>query len=468
MRAWIRHLTLAAGLVAAPLATGPTRAAVFSPESFTLDNGLQVVVIPNHLAPVVTHMLWYRVGAADEARGTSGIAHFLEHLMFKPTKTTPSAQFSKTVARNGGVDNAFTAADYTAYFQTIAKDRLELVMGLEADRMTNLVFEEEAVRREREVILEERRQRIENSPGARLREQIMAALFLNSPYQTPIIGWRHEMERLTLADAERWYRTWYAPNNAILVLSGDVTAETVKPLAEKYYGVIPRREVPARDRPTEPPVEAERRVVLRDGQVFQPSLSRSWLAPGYRTGRDGEAYALEVAGEVLDGETGRLYRKLVIESKIATSAGASYNPESWDATSFGAYASPAPEVEIADLDAALTGEIAQVAKAGFTEAEVAAAKERMRRQAILARDSIEAPARVFGAALTTGQTITDVEAWPDRIAAVTAEAATAALRRVVEKPGVTGWLLPKEGTKAPPAGATPPTPTLSLGGGPIR
>ena len=228
-----------AGLVISALSTAQAR--VFDPESFMLDNGLQVVVITNRRAPIVTHMVWYKVGAADEAAGESGNAHFLEHLMFKGTKTLAPGEFSRIIAKNGGRENAFTGHDFTGYHQTVARDRLEIVMKYEADRMANLVLTDEVVLPERDVILEERRSRVDNDPGSKLQEMVRATLFLNHPYRIPVIGWEHEINELSTETALGFYKRWYAPNNAILVVAGDVTAAEVRPLAEKYYGKVAKR-----------------------------------------------------------------------------------------------------------------------------------------------------------------------------------------------------------------------------------
>ena len=301
-------LTVAAGLT---VFGGEGKAAVFDPETFTLDNGMQVVVVTNRRAPVVSHHVWYRIGSADSPQGKSGLPHFLEHLMFKGTESLASGEFSRIVARNGGNENAFTGPDYTGYFQTIAKDRLELVMRMEADRMTNLVLDEEETLLERDVILEERSQRTDNDPGSRLSEQINAAQYLHHPYRLPIIGWRHEIESYSREDALDFYRTWYAPNNAILIVAGDIDAAELRPLAERYYGVIPAREIPERVRVQEPPQPAPRDVQLADPRVRQPSWVRSYLAPSFEHGASEHAYPLEVLAEILGGtSTSRLYRIL--------------------------------------------------------------------------------------------------------------------------------------------------------------
>ncbi len=437
-----------AALVAAPVPGVISRAAaeVFNPQTFTLENGLQVVVVENHRAPVVTHMVWYKVGAADEPPGKSGIAHFLEHLMFKGTSNTPEGVFSQEVARVGGNENAFTTQDYTAYFQTVSVDNLELVMRLEADRMANLQLDDAKVLPERDVILEERRQRIDNDPGSQLAEQARAALFLNHPYRLPTIGWAHEMRGLTTEDAIAFYDQWYAPNNAVLVIVGDVTLDQVRPLAEKYYGLIAKRDVPARVRLQEPPHIAPVQVRMESPQVQQPSWSRTYIAPSYHSGVTEHAYALELLAEILGGgPTSRLYRHLVVDQGIAVGAGAWYSPDAVDLGTFGIGASPQTGGDVPALQAAIDAEIAEVLKDGVTEAELATAKTLLAADAVKARDSLSNPARTIGATLATGGTLEDVEDWPERIDAVTVEQVNAAARYVLRpESSVTSILLPKE------------------------
>ena len=434
-------------LVAAiAFASASSRAAVFNPETFTLDNGMQVVVVSNHRAPVVVHMVWYRVGSADDPVGKSGLAHFLEHLMFKGTKSVPGGAFSKAVARNGGNENAFSSLDFTGYFQKVAKDRLGLVMKLEADRMVNLELTDEVVLPERDVVLEERRARVDNDPGALLSEQVSAAQYLAHPYGVPVIGWAHEIRGLTTEDALAFYRRHYAPNNAILVVAGDITAAALKPLAEKYYGAIPRREIAPRARPQEPPQRAARRVELRDPRVGQPAWNRGYLAPTRSAGATEHAYPLLVLAEILGGgTTSRLYRSLVVEQKVAASAGAWYTDVRLDLGRFGVYATPSPGVDVAAVEAAVDDEIARLLSAGVTADEVARIKQRVNAEATYARDSLHTAARAFGAALTSGLTVEDVEAWPERIEAVTVEQVNAAARAVLRpETSVTSVLLPDE------------------------
>ncbi len=433
---------VALGLNVDALAASAT--GMFNPDSFSLDNGMQVVVIENHRAPVVSHWVWYKVGTADSPIGKSGLPHFLEHLMFKGTEEIAPGDFSKIVARHGGNDNAMTSSDFTAYFQNIARDRLEMVMGMEADRMANLRLELDHVLAERDVVLEERRSRVDNQPSALWAEQLSAAQYLNHPYRLPIIGWYHEIESYTKDDALAFYDAWYAPNNAILVVAGAVTAEELKPIAERTYGQLPPREVPERIRLAEPPQLVERRIELAHERVEQPSLMRSYLAPSFATAEGGEAYALEVlAGLFGSSGTSRLYRSLVVEQGLATSAGAFYRGSSLDLTTFRLYASPRPGGDLDALEAAIDAEIEKLLEGGVTAEEVARVQKRMIAEAVYARDSLTTAARVFGSALTTGSTIEDVEAWPERIAAVTPEAVLDAARIVFDRrQSVTGRLVP--------------------------
>jgi zinc protease len=445
----VARALLSACLVLLLLAPAPAARAddgrQFNAESFTLANGLQVVVIENHRAPIVTQMIWYKVGSADEHRGKTGLAHFLEHLMFKGTKETPPGAFSHLVAQNGGRENAFTTADYTAFFQNVAADRLELVMKLESERMTGLVLTDKVVLPERDVIVEERHMRIDNNPSALLSEQVNAALFLNHPYHNPVIGWEHEMRGLTTEDALAFYRTWYAPNNAVLVIGGDVTLDHVRALADKYYGPIPSHAVPARDRASEPPKVASSRLVMKSPRAGEPSWSRSYLAPSYTSGARQYAYALQVLAEALGGGvTSRLYRALVLQQGVALAAGAFYDPGALDYATFGFYATPKKGVAIADLEAAVEAVVKAALKDGLTQEEIDRAKQHMRQQATYARDSLDGPARIVGAALVTGRSLDEVETWPQHVGAVTLDEVNAAARLVIhDEVGVTGVLLPE-------------------------
>lgn len=412
--------------------------------TFFLKNGMQVVTIPDHRAPVVTHMVWYRVGAADEQPGKSGIAHFLEHLMFKGTKDIKPGDFSKIVARNGGQDNAFTSQDYTGYYQRIARDRLELVMKMEADRMRNLILADKDVLPERDVILEERRMRIDNDPSSRLSEQLSAALYVAHPYGKPIIGWENEMAGLTREDALAFYSKYYAPNNAILVVAGDIEPGELKPLAETYYGGLkPSPAIVKRVRPVEPKPDAERRVVLRDKDVRLATMRRSYLTASYTTGEPGEAEALSVLSELLgEGATSRLYTALVVDQKIASGAGSYFIGDYMDNGVFMIYGMPNGGKDIAEVEKSIDKVIAKLLADGVTKTEVEHAKRILISDNIYSRDSQSGMARMFGSALTSGQTVEDVLTWPDRIEKVTAKQVTDAARKYLRrKNSVTGILL---------------------------
>jgi len=430
------------------LAAMPLRAETVS--GFTLDNGLEVVVIEDTRAPVVVHMLWYRVGAADEPPGKSGIAHFLEHLMFKGTDTLDPGEFSATVARNGGNDNAFTSYDYTAYFQRIAADRLGLVMEMEADRMVNLQLGAQDIVTERDVILEERNQRVDNNPAALFREQMGATQYLNHPYGVPIIGWRHEMEALDREAALDFYRQYYAPNNAILIVAGDADPDEVRALAETHYGPIPANpDLSARTRPQEPPQLAERRLSLRDARVSQPYLARSYLAPERDSGAQDEAAALTLLAALLgNGQTSVLNEKLQFESRIAVQTGAWYSGMSLDDTSLNFVVVPAPGVTLDEAEAALDDVLTGFLETGPDPEHLERIKTRLRAQEIYERDDVSALARRYGQALTQGLTVADVQAWPDILQQTTAEDIMDAARAVLDRrTSVTGHLMAPEVTQ---------------------
>src|SRR5215475_1373521 len=379
------------------------------PTTFALDNGLQVVVIQDHRTPVVTQMIWYKVGSADETPGKSGLAHFLEHLMFKGTANHPAGEFSQTVLKVGGNENAFTSVDYTGFFQRVPRDQLPRMMEFEADRMTGLVLKDENVLPERDVVLEEYNMRVANNPDARLNEQIMAALYLNHPYGRPVIGWHQEIEKLGREDALAFYRRFYAPNNAILVIAGDVDVNEVRPLVEQTFGPVPAQpDIPAkRIRPQEPEQVAPRTVTLADPHVEQPSVKRYYLVPSATTAAEGEGPALDVLAQLLgNGNNSYLYRALVVDKPLAVnvSAALARNP-----------------VPAADLERVKTQLVAE---------------------AIYAQDNQTVLARWYGGGLTTGLSIEDIRSWPDRIRAVTAEQVRAVAQKWLDKKrSVTGYLI---------------------------
>ena len=440
----MRTLCVLLALAALGLA-GRAQAQVYQPETFKLANGLEVIVVDNPRVPAVAVMVWYRAGSADEPLGKGGIAHFLEHLMFKGTPTVGPGEYAKMISREGGTQNALTSYDYTAYWAEVASDRLEMMLKLEADRMINLELTEAQVTSERDVILEERSQVVDNRPSSQLGEQMRAILYQHYPYRLPVIGWRHEMEKLSREDALAWYRRYYTPNNAILVVTGDVSVAKLKPLAEKHFGSIPARAVPERWRPSEPPPRAARRITMRSEQAGNPSLSRVYQAPSYIYGDTRQAYALQVLAELAGGSTtSRLYRLLAVDQPLATSAGAYYEASTIGPGSFGFYLSPRQGRTIEEGEAALDQAVEKLLADGPTEDEVARAKQRLSAAAAFARDSLRGPAMALGAAIAIGRTIEDVEAWPRRIEAVTRDEVIAAARAVLKpEASVTSILLPK-------------------------
>jgi zinc protease len=437
--ALVSSLALSSAAVAQTTLTSPP------PASFTLANGLQVVVIEDHRTPVVTQMIWYKVGSADETPGKSGLAHFLEHLMFKGTAKHPEGEFSQTVLKVGGNENAFTSFDYTGFFQRVPREQLGRMMDFEADRMTGLILKDENVLPERDVVLEEYNMRVANNPEARLNEQIMAALYLNHPYGRPVIGWHHEIEKLTREEALAFYHRFYAPNNAILIIAGDTTADEVRPLAEATFGKIARQPgIPARRiRPQEPKPVAPRTVTLADPHVEQPMLKRYYLVPSATTAAPGESAALDVLAQLMgSGSNSYLYRALVVDAPLAVAANAAYQGTSLDPTQFSIAASPRPGVGFAAVEQAIDKVIENVKKNPITAEDLERVKTQLIAAAIYAQDNQAVLARWYGGALATGLSIEDVRSWPDRIRAVTAEQVRAAAQKWLDpKRSVTGYLV---------------------------
>ncbi|WP_375452690.1 M16 family metallopeptidase [uncultured Devosia sp.] len=440
-----RALALAAcmaGLALPTLAQTPAQAEV---AHYVLDNGLEIVVIPDHRAPIVTHMLWYKIGSADEPPGKSGIAHFFEHLMFKGTKAHPAGEFSKVVSDVGGTENAFTANDYTAYFQMVPPDALATMMRFEADRMRGLVLSEDVIDAERDVVLEERRSRIDSSPRALLQEEVAATLYQNHPYRIPVIGWLHEMEQLNRRDAVAFYDRYYAPNNALLVVAGDVEPADVLAMAQQTYRLVPPTpDLPPRLRPSEPEHDTARTVTLHDPRVGVPAFSTSWVVPTYNSAAPGEAEALDLLAEILGGGIrSRLYQQVVVKTGIGAAAGAAYDSGAYDPSGFTVYGVPQGNATLAAVEAAVTDQIAMLIRDGVTPAELESAKTRFVRSLVFARDQQSDMANLYGRELSTGGSVEDIAQWPDRIRAVTAEQVQAVARRYLDPSvAVTGYLLP--------------------------
>jgi len=402
-------------LAADPADAGPA-------EMFELENGLQVVVVPDHRAPVVTHMVWYRVGAADDPPGKSGLAHYVEHLMYKETARIPSGGFARMVTRLGGRHNALTSHDTTSYFQRIPKQHLPTMMELEAERMVNLRFDPQEVLTERSVIQEERRASVDASPIALLNEQMLAQLYQNHPYRRPVLGWAHEMAALTLEDAAAFYARHYAPNNAVLVVAGDVTASDVRALAEATYGRIPRNpNIEERSRPREPEHRAGRSLRLEDARAGETALMlRYYHAPRPAADERRDAEALQLLTHILGGDdTSRLYRNLVLDRRIALQAGADYQHGSRDSGRLSFLVLAAPDIDETAATRALDAVISDVLAQGVTADELKRAKRAAEIARIYALDSTEAQARQAGETVTNGRSLSLVEEIRTRLEAVT-------------------------------------------------
>ncbi len=439
-------LAVGAAFLAALLA-GPADAATHPSKAFqfALQNGMQVIVVPDHRAPVVTQMIWFRVGASDDPPGYSGLAHFFEHMMFRGTRAVPGDQYSQTIARNGGDDNAFTTHDYTCFYEQIARDRLKTAMGLEADRMANLDLSDSNVNTEREIVLEERRMRIDNDPQALTDEQMDAALYLSHPYGRPVIGWPDDVRRIGRIEAQAFYDHHYAPNNALLIVAGDVTPDEVRADAQAAYGKVQARELTPRWEFSQPPRLGETRLTVARSDAKVAMFSRIYRVTSYAEAGPGQAEALDVLAQILGGDaTSALYRTLVVDRRLATDAGATYEGMRRDAGEFTIYAVPRPGVRPEVLEQSVDQVLARFVKSQPKPDELQRSKAQLVASTIYRRDDQYAMASAFGQALMIGLTIDDVDAWPDRIRAVSgADVETAAQSALDKKEAVSGWLVPQ-------------------------
>jgi zinc protease len=381
------------------LLPGLLTAALTNPYETTLKNGLRIIVKEDRRAPTVAQMVWYRIGSMDEVDGASGVAHVLEHMMFKGTPSVGPGEFNKLVAAAGGRDNAFTSRDYTAYFQQVPKEKLPEMMRLEADRMRHLNVDPKEFAQEIKVVMEERRMRTDDNPQSRLFEQMNAVAFQAHPYRRPIIGWMNDLETMTAADARAWYDTWYVPNNAYVVIVGDVDHREVFALAEKYYGVLESRALPVRKPQVEPAQDGTRRVNVK-APAELPVLIMGWKAPVLRdVEKDSDPYALTMLAAVLDGhDAARLTRKLVREDKVALSVGIDYDSTARGPGMVYLHGSPSAGRTVADLETALRAEITRIQKDGVSEQELKRARAQLVAAEVYKLDSM------FGQAMEIGQT----------------------------------------------------------------
>jgi len=415
---------------------------------YKLENGTRLIVIPDRRAPVVTHMIWYKVGSADDPVGKSGIAHFLEHLLFKGTKTVPQGEFSSAVSEIGGQENAFTSSDYTAYYQKVSPDALKTMMTYEADRMRNVILSDEVVYPERDVILEERSGRVDSSPGAILSEFTQAALFVHHPYGIPVIGWEHEIAKLEREDILAFYEKWYQPWNATVVVAGDVEPEQVLEMAKETYGkVVASQPEIKRERIRDPKPVVEKELRYADERVTNPVWRRAFLAPSYNRAEGNESEALDLLAAILgESVTSRIYKEIVLDKEIATSAGSFYQGSALDSGYFGLYATPRGGTTVEDLEAAMELIIDELLEEGVNQEELDRARKSFLKTAIYSRDSQVTLARIFGSVLTVGGEVKDVMEWADRLKEVSVEDVNAAARKyLLRNQAVTSYLLPKKG-----------------------
>ncbi|MHB8166063.1 MAG: M16 family metallopeptidase, partial [Sulfuricella sp.] len=388
---------------------------------YKLANGMKVIVKEDRRAPVVVSQVWYRAGSMDEFNGTTGVAHVLEHMMFKGTKAVPAGEFSKIVAAAGGRENAFTSRDYTAYFEQLQKSRLDLALKLEADRMHNLVISPKEFAKEIKVVMEERRLRTEDKPQALVYEALMAAAYEAHPYHHPIIGWMNDLENLTDNDARNWYRRWYAPNNATLVVVGDVKPEATLKLAQRYFGSIKPAALPQRKPQVEPVQRGIKRVSVK-APAKLPYLAMGYHVPPLRDpDKDSDPYALEVLAGVLDGNaSARLNQSLVREQQIAVSIGADYDLISRGPAMFMLDGSPAEGKSVAELETAIRGEIAKIKQDGVTEEELQRVKAQVIASQVYQRDSMFYQAMLIGEVETAGLPLNTLETRLAKLKEVTA------------------------------------------------
>lgn len=410
---------------------------------FSLTNGMQVLVIPDHRAPVVTQMLWFKVGGVDDPPGISGLAHFFEHMMFRGTKLVPGDQYAQTIAKNGGEENAFTTHDYTAFYEQIAADRLKLAMQLEADRLANLDLSDSNVLTERDVVLEERRMRVDNNPQALTQEQMEAALHMSHPYGRPVLGWPEEVRHIDRLAAQDFYRHHYAPNNATLIVAGDVTPDEVRVMAQSIYGQVAARPLQPRAEFAEPPRLAETRMTVVRPDVQVPLFLRLYRVPSYAQATTGRAESFETLAQVMGGDqTAALYHVLVEEKKLATDAECSYDGYVRDGAQFTVYAVPRPGVPLDVLEKAVDQVIQGFMAAPPKAQDLARAKTQLVAQVIYRQDSQFSLASAYGQALMIGLTSEDVKDWPDRIRAVSAQDVQKAAQGLLRRNDVTAYLLP--------------------------
>ena len=423
-------------------------ASIFNAEEFFLDNGMHVVLIQDNRAPIVSHMIWYKVGSADEPQGQSGIAHFLEHLMFKGTRKFPEGEMSQIVARSGGNQNAFTSYDYTAYYQNVPKDKLQLMMELESDRMKNLILKPSEIDTERQVVLEERRMRVDSSPFALLSERLNASLWVTNHYSIPIIGWENEINKISEKNLFDFYKKWYVPNNSILIVAGDISLDSLRDYASSTYGAIPSdSSFVSRSRSSYLPPKVDIRITMNDDRVRQSRWYKTYISPSINVGEKSDTYALSLFNEIFgSGITSRLYQSLVVKQRLATSASSYYNDSSVSWGSFSILVTPASGVNVKDVENAINVELNKIINSGITENELTIAKKRIIADLIYIKDSPIQASRSLGSLLSTGFSLRDIEDWPNNIQQVSLDDINSITSAFLKSaPNAVGVLLPQGG-----------------------
>ena len=417
---------------------------------FRLSNGLKLIVREDHRAPTVAHMVWYRAGSMDEVNGKTGVAHVLEHMMFKGTDKVKAGEFSRLVAAVGGRENAFTSRDYTAYFQQVEKSKLEDVIKLEADRMSNLNFDDAEFLKEIQVVMEERRLRTEDNPGSLLNESLMATAYMSSPYRHPVIGWMNDLQNMKASDARDWYRSWYAPNNATVVISGDVDAKKILGLVEKYYGAATAHELPVRKPQIEPPQKGVKQVQVK-APADNAQLAMAWKAPRLEPGKldDVEPYALELLTAVLDGyDNARLNRTLVKQEKVVNDIGVGYDMISRGPELFLISATMAKGKTVDQAQVSIRKALDELKQKGILESELKRIKVRILSEQIYKRDSIFGQAMEIGSAEMAGFSWKDIDYMLEKMQTITPEQVQAVAKKYLVDEGLTIAVLDPQARKS--------------------
>ena len=424
---------------------------------FLLNNGLKLIVREDHRAPTVAHMVWYRAGSMDETNGRTGVAHVLEHMMFKGTDKVKAGEFSRLVAAVGGRENAFTSRDYTAYFQQVEKSKLEEVIKLEADRMSNLNFDDAEFLKEIQVVMEERRLRTEDNPSSLLNESLMATAFMSSPYRHPVVGWMNDLQNMTASDARDWYRSWYKPNNATVVITGDVNAQQVLASVEKYYGAVPAKELPVRKPQIEPPQRGVKQVQVK-APADSAQLTMAWKAPRLEPGKldESDPYALELLTAVLDGyDNARLNRSLVKQEKVVNDVGVGYDMISRGPALFVISTTLAKGKTVEQVQGSIRKALDEIKQKGILESELKRIKVRILSEQIYKRDSIFGQAMEIGGTEMAGFSWRDIDSMLERMQSITPEQVQAVAKKYLVDEHLTIAVLNPQARKSSAEGSKP-------------